>query len=217
VFTPSVSLLPSVSLTPAVLFTLWGYDVTAVEFASVITAFVAIALGIRGTRWTWPFYFLSSLLYGWLFVEFHLFASATMQLIFMAAAVWGWFSWGAEGARTPTRLTTAMRLRGAVGILVLWALAVPLLQSIGGAASWGDAFMLVGSLAGQLLMVLQKIETWPVWIAVNTVGAALYASQGLYFTSLFYAVLIVMAVAGWRAWSGRAASPTDATTAPARA
>ena len=145
-----------------VLFTVWGYDVTAIESASVILAFVAIGLGIRGTRWTWPFYFLSSLLYGWLFVEFHLFASAAMQLIFMVAAVWGWFSWGAEGVAAPGRLTPALRLRGAVGVLVLWALLAPLLQSIGGAATWGDAFMLVGSLAGQLLMVRQKIETWPV-------------------------------------------------------
>ena len=201
----------------SVLFTLWGYDVTAVEFASVITAFLAIALGIQGTRWTWPFYFISSLLYGWLFVQFHLFASAAMQLIFMAAAVWGWFSWGREGARTPGRLTAAMRMRGAVGVLVLWALAVPLLQSIGGAATWGDAFMLVGSLAAQVLMVLQKTETWPVWIAVNTVGTVLYASQGLYFTSLFYAVLILMAIAGWRAWSGREGSPADEASAAARA
>jgi len=201
----------------SVLFTLWGYDVTAVEFASVITAFLAIALGIQGTRWTWPFYFISSLLYGWLFAQFHLFASAAMQLIFMAAAVWGWFSWGREGARTPGRLTAAMRMRGAVGVLVLWALAVPLLQSIGGAATWGDAFMLVGSLAAQVLMVLQKTETWPVWIAVNTVGTVLYASQGLYFTSLFYAVLILMAIAGWRAWSGREGSPADEASAAARA
>ncbi len=66
--------------------------------------------------------------------------------------------------------------------------------------------MLVGSMAGQLLMVLQKTETWPVWIAVNVVGTVLYASQGLYFTSLFYAVLILMAVTGWRAWSARAES-----------
>ena len=201
----------------SVLFTLWGYDVTAIEFASVITAFLAIALGIQGTRWTWPFYFLSSLLYGWLFVQFHLFASAAMQLIFMAAAVWGWFSWGREGARTPSRLTAAMRMRGAVGVLVLWALAVPPLQSIGGAATWADAFMLVGSLAAQVLMVLQKTETWPVWIAVNTVGTVLYASQGLYFTSLFYAVLILMAIAGWRAWSGREGSPADEASAAARA
>jgi nicotinamide riboside transporter PnuC len=44
-------------------------------------------------------------------------------------------------------------------------------------------------------------------MVVNTVGAVLYASQGLYFTSLFYAVLIGMAVAGWRAWSTRSATP----------
>lgn len=197
----------------SVLFTVWGYDVTAIEFASVITAFLAIFLSIRGTRWTWPFYFLSSLLYGWLFVEFHLFASAAMQLIFMGAAIWGWFSWGEEGAEAPGRLDPALRLRGAVGVAVLWALAVPLLQSIGGAATWGDAFMLVGSLAAQVLMVLQKTETWPVWIVVNTVGTLLYASQGLYFTSLFYAVLIVMAVAGWRAWSQRSVAPAASLNA----
>jgi nicotinamide mononucleotide transporter len=197
----------------SVLFTVWGYDVTAVEFASVILAFLAIALGIVGTRWTWPFYFVSSLLYGWLFVEVDLFASAAMQLIFMVAAVWGWFSWGAEGARVPGRLGTAMRLRGAVAVVASWLLLAPLLRSIGGAATWGDAFMLVGSLAGQLLMVLQKVEAWPVWIAVNTVGAVLYASQGLYFTSLFYAVLIAMAVTGWRAWSARAGDPVPAQTA----
>lgn len=196
-----------------VLFTLWGYDVTAIEFASVVTAFLAIGLGIRGTRWTWPFYFLSSLLYGWLFVRYHLFASAAMQLIFMAAAIWGWFSWGREGVRVPGRLSHAERVGGVIGALVLWALVIPLLRSIGGAATWGDAFMLVGSLAGQLLMVLQKTETWPVWIVVNSVGAVLYASQGLYFTSLFYAALILMAVAGWRAWSERAAeTPAVAAT-----
>lgn len=198
------------------LFRVWGYDVTIIEFASVITAFIAIGLGIRGTRWTWPFYFLSSLLYGWLFIAFDLFASAAMQLIFMVAAIWGWFSWGREGVQVPSLLSASQRTGGAVGAVILWALVVPLLRSIGGAATWGDAFMLVGSLAGQVLMVLQKTETWPVWILVNTVGAILYASQGLYFTSLFYAVLIVMAVAGWRAWSERAKAPADAS-APAGA
>lgn len=189
-----------------VLFTVWGYGVTVIEFASVLLAFLGVGLGILGTRWTWPPYFLSSVLYGWLFLESDLFASAAMQLIFMLAAVWGWFSWGREGVRVPGRLTPAWRAIGIVGVLGMWALVVPVLQSIGGAATRGDAFMLVGSIAGQLLMVLQKVEAWPTWVAVNSVGAVLYASQGLYFTSLFYAVLILMAVAGWRAWSARAAT-----------
>ena len=189
-----------------VLFTVWGYDLTVIEFAAVLLAFLAIGLGIRGTRWTWPPYFASSLLYGWLFVGFNLFASAAMQLIFMAAAVWGWFSWGREGVRLPGRLSPAARVAGVVAILSLWALLAPLLQRIGGAASWGDAFMLVGSLAAQLLMVAQKMETWPAWIVVNVVGTALYASQGLYFTSVLYGGLILMAITGWVAWSGRAAA-----------
>jgi nicotinamide mononucleotide transporter len=127
----------------------------------------------------------------------------------MAAAIWGWFSWGQEGVHLPVELSRRRRIGGMVGILMLSALAAPVLQSIGGVATWGDAFMLVGSLAGQLLMVRQKVEAWPVWAVVNTVGTTLYASQGLYFTALFYGVLIVMSVTGWRTWHSRAtiASP----------
>ncbi|MCB0915051.1 MAG: nicotinamide mononucleotide transporter [Actinobacteria bacterium] len=202
-----------------VLFSAWGYDVTLLELASVLLAFLAIGLGIKGTRWTWPFYFLSGLLYGWLFIEFDLFASAAMQLIFMVAAVWGWFTWGREGVRVPGRLTGGQRLLGAAAVLVLWVALAPLLQSIGGVATWGDAFMFVGSLGAQLLMVFEKVEAWPSWIVVNVVGTVLYASQGLYFTSLFYAALIVMALVGWREWSRRraAAEPAVAQPAPAHA
>ncbi len=191
----------------SVLFTLWGYDVTVLECLSVILAVLAVGLSINGTRWTWPFYFLSSLLYGWLFVQFNLFASAAMQLIFMVAAIWGWYSWGREGVGVPGRASVAQRVGLGVGALLLWSLLTPLLRNAGGAASPADAFMVVGSLAAQLLMVRQKVETWPTWIAVNTVGAVLYASQGLYFTSVFYAVLVLMAVTGWRAWRLRAGQP----------
>lgn len=187
-----------------VLFTAWGYDVTRLEFASVLLAFIGVGLGIVGTRWTWPFYFVSSLLYGWLFLSWHLPASAGMQVIFLVAAVWGWFTWGAEGVRRPGRLTTRSRWLLAGGVVVGWLVLAPLLQLIGGVATWGDAWMFVGSLAAQLLMVFEKVEAWPMWVLVNVVGTALYASQGLYFTSLFYAVLVVMAVIGWRAWVQRA-------------
>lgn len=198
----------------SVLFTLWGYDVTVIETLSVAAAVLAVSLSIVGTRWAWPFYLVSSLLYGWLFIQVDLFASAGMQLIFVVAAIWGWFSWGHEGVVSPGRLTAVQRTVGAIGCLVLWSLVAPLLNAVGGAASFGDAFMVVGSLAAQILMVSQKIETWPVWVAVNTVGAVLYATQALYFTSLFYGVLILMAVTGWRAWQSRVAGRDVLPPAP---
>ncbi len=196
-----------------VLFTAWGYDVTWLELLAVVVAIVAVGLGIKGTRWTWPFYFVSSVLYGWLFLQWHLPASAAMQLIFIAAAVWGWFTWGREGVRQPGRLSSRVRLGGALLVVVAWLVLAPLLQTIGGVATWGDAFMFVGSLAAQLLMVREKVEAWPMWIAVNGVGTALYASQGLYFTAGLYAVLLGMAVVGWRAWLQRARVGVEAQRA----
>ena len=79
---------------------------------------------------------------------------------------------------TPGTLTPAIRIGGAAGVLVLWAPVALLLQSIGGVGTWGDAFMLVGVDGGPTSMVLQKTEAWPVWIAVNTVGAVLYNEVG---------------------------------------
>lgn len=198
-----------------VLFTVWGYAVTAIECAALLTGLASVGLGIVGSRWTWPPGFLSSLLYCWLFVELHLFASAALQVVFMATSIWGWISWGKEGALVPRRLTLAGRLCVSAGVVVLSVLAAPALRSIGGSAVWGDAFVLVGSLTAQVLMVLQKIETWPWWSVVSIAGALLYASQGLYFTSLFYAVLSLLAVTGWRAWSARSAD--HSMTPPAAA
>lgn len=196
-----------------VIFTAWGYEVTWLEIFAVALAIAAVGLGIKGTRWTWPFYFLSSVLYGWLFLQWHLPASAAMQLIFIAAAVWGWFTWGSEGVRDPGRLTNRQRLGGAVIIIMAWLVLAPLLQMIGGVATWGDAFMFVGSMVAQLLMVLEKVEAWPLWVVVNTVGTVLYASQALYFTAGLYAVLLLMAVAGWRSWTARARSSEGAVAA----
>ena len=119
-----------------VLFTAWGYDVTWLELLAVVVAIVAVGLGIKGTRWTWPFYFVSSVLYGWLFLQWHLPASAAMQLIFIAAAVWGWFTWGREGVRQG-RLSSRVRLGGALLVVVAWLVLAPLLQTIGGVATWG--------------------------------------------------------------------------------
>lgn len=189
-----------------VFFYLWGQAVTLLEFCSVILALIGVGLGIRGTRWTWPFYFTASLLYGLVFLGAHLYASAATQVVFMAAAVWGWFGWGEQGVRVPSRLSGSRRMLGIGIVLVAWLALAPLLQWIGGVATWGDAFVFVGSLAAQVLMVREYLEAWPMWVAVNVVGVLLYGSQDLYFTAIFYAVLIGMAVVGWRSWGSRRAS-----------
>jgi nicotinamide mononucleotide transporter len=55
-------------------------------------------------------------------------------------------------------------------------------------------------MAAQVLMVLQKYETWVLWFLVNIGYVALYATQDLLFTTVLYVVFTVMAIVGWKAW-----------------
>jgi nicotinamide mononucleotide transporter len=182
-----------------VLFTAWNYEVTILEFASVVASILAISLGIIGTRWAWPFWILGSVLYGWLFLEFDLLASAALQLIFIVAAIWGWFGWGSKGAQ-PGFLANKSRSYWLVFALVAWAGLNPLLKELGAVATYLDSFIFVGSFVAQVLMVKERIDAWVVWIAVDVVGTIHYARQELYFTALFYALLVAMAIQGWVRW-----------------
>ena len=76
----------------------------------------------------------------------------------------------------------------------------PLLSRIGAAATVVDAFLFVGSLTAQILMVLEKYESWIIWVVVDIAGTALYFNQGYYFTSFLYGIFTLIALQGWRHW-----------------
>lgn len=186
-----------------VVFAIWGYDVTVFELVASATSLVGVALGVTGKRVTWPWWALSSALYGVLFWQWDLKASALLQLVFIAAGVMGWFEWGPKGA-VPAKLTRNELLIWSAATIVGWIALRPVFESWGAASTWADTFMLVGSIVAQILMVLEKYEAWPLWFVVDLVGTIQYAAMDLWFTSLLYAVFVGIAVAGWRAWLARA-------------
>lgn len=186
-----------------VLFSFWGYDVTVFELIASATSLLGVALGVTGKRVTWPWWGLSSALYGVLFWQWDLKASALLQLVFIAAGVAGWFGWGPKGA-VPAKLTRNELLVWLSMTLVGWIALRPVFESWGAASTWADTFMLVGSIVAQILMVLEKYEAWPLWFVVDLVGTIQYAVLDLWFTSLLYAVFTGIAVAGWRSWLRRA-------------
>lgn len=185
----------------SIFFTAWGYEVSYLEFVASIASFIGVGLGITGKRITWPWWALSSALYGVFFLQFDLYASAALQLIFIAAAIAGWFGWEASGAK-PGALSLELRLITIVGIMAATALLVPVLTDLGATAALADTLLLFGSLAAQILMVYEKYENWVLWLVVDAGYVALYASQGLLFTTVLYIAFTIMAAVGWRAWYG---------------
>jgi nicotinamide mononucleotide transporter len=66
-------------------FTAWGYEVSYLEFAASLVSFIGVGLGITGKRITWPWWALGSVLYGVFFLQYELYASAALQLVFWTA------------------------------------------------------------------------------------------------------------------------------------
>jgi nicotinamide mononucleotide transporter len=183
----------------AVFFTVLGYPVTLLELLAVVASAIGVWLGTTGKQIMWPWWALSSALYGWLFLNYELYASAALQVVFIAAAIWGWFGWGPKGASSRN---LSWRLRALVlgAGAIVWLAITPLLINLGAAAASPDAFGLVFSLIAQVIMVLQFRENWIVWLVVDLFYVGLYWSQDLKFTSLLYIAFSAIALRGWVNW-----------------
>jgi nicotinamide mononucleotide transporter len=182
-----------------ILFTAWGYEVSILEFVAALTSIIGVWLGTTGKRITWPWWAISSALYGVFFYQVDLFASAVLQIVFIIAAVYGWKDWAPTGA-VPGYMSARSRRFVIIGTLFSVAALTPVLSNIGAAATWSDAFLLIGSLVAQVMMVYEKYESWVLWFIVDLAGTIEYAVLGYWFTAVLYALFTAIAVVGWKRW-----------------
>ena len=180
-------------------FTAWGYELSLLELLAFVTSLTGVSLGVFGPRITWPFWSISSLLYAALFFQWNYYASGFLQLIFIAGAIAGWFGWGPKGAQ-PKRLTKRDAAIWGAAYLVAWFSLYPILKKIGAAASLTDAFGFVGSCIAQFLMVLQRYESWIIWVVVDLVYTYQYWNGKNYLTAILYFIFVLIAVGGWKRW-----------------
>ena len=182
-----------------IVFTAWNYQVTLIELLAVITSLIGVWLGTTGARITWPWWIISSVLYAILFFQYKLYSSALLQIVFILAAIWGWFGWSSSGAK-PGKLSSKNRVLLVIFSIIFWVVLAPMLAKIGAAATWLDSFILVGSIVAQILMVKEKYENWPLWVVIDFAGTIHYARQELWFTSILYFVFTIIAFIGWKKW-----------------
>ena len=192
-------------------FTLWGSPVTWLEIVACLLAIAMVICNMRVNPTGWPLAIVSSLLYFALFWNSKLYGDASLQILFIVVAGWGWWQW-LRGTETDGR---ALRVRslGAQGRLVAVAAVLVGWPAIGWFlrrytdtdVPWWDAFPTAASIVGQWLLGRKYVENWPAWVIVNVVSVALFAYKGLWLTVALYAVFVAMSFVGWRAWRQLAA------------
>jgi nicotinamide mononucleotide transporter len=173
---------------------------------------VAAALGIlsvffstRQNVLAWPTSLLNNAMYGAIFFQQKLYALMALQGCFFVIAIYGWYKWLFGGAaKTELRVSRIPPLLGVVLIgvaaaatlLIRWIL----IRYTDDKAPLIDGFFFAVSLTAQWMMARKYFECWPVWVAINCVSVPFFFFQRSYPTMVQYAVFLVLAVLGWRAW-----------------
>jgi nicotinamide mononucleotide transporter len=194
----------------AAAFTLLGSEITWLEIGAFVLSLWMVVANMRVQLIAWPLAIVSSLAYLLLFAHSRLYGEAGLQLFFAVIAAWGWWQWRfgrqADGAALAVRyLGTRARWTVAAATLAAWPLLGLLLQRVTDTdVPFRDALPTAGSVAGQWLLGRQYVENWPVWVAVNLLSITLFAYKGLWLTVVLYALFLLLALAGWRAWAQRA-------------
>lgn len=189
-------------------FTLLGADVSWLELVAFVFALGCVSCNVVELHWGWPLAIAASMLYAWLFFSSRLYGDVAVQAFFFVSSIWGWQRWlfgrTTEGTRTRlrvARLTGLQRAGVALAWLALWPTVGALLARFTDSdVPYFNALPTVGSGMAQVLLALKYVETWPVWVVVNVVSIALYASKRLWLTSVLYVIFTGLALTGWRRW-----------------
>lgn len=184
---------------------LLGFTTTALELVSFLLSVITVLLNIRQTHWAWLFSIASSATYGVVFFGARLYGDMGLQLVFIAVSVWGWYQWLFGSAQYNALQVTRLDARGLRLSVAAWvagfvALALFLQSATNTDVPFSDGFLTAGSLVGQVLLSRKKVENWVVWIIVDVLYVGLYVYKGLMLTAILYAVFVVLAVLGLRAW-----------------
>lgn len=178
----------------------WSLELGLTEAVAVVSYAWSVWLLARNKPLGWWVGLLGVVLYGVIFYEVRLFAEVGIQAFYFVTslqAIYIWLRWGADRTerpvgRVPPRVFTGILAIGLVATLGLRELLI----ALRGAEPFWDALTTVFSITAHLLLMGRFVQSWYLWIAVDTVYVPLYASRGLYFTSALYAVFLLMAVGG---------------------
>lgn len=184
-----------------------------IEIAANGVTAASILLAARNSVHTWWTGVAGCLLFAITFFQAALYADVVLQAFFIVTSILGWWQWlrGNAGNALPISRTGLRQLAAASAIALAATLCHGfLLQQLTQAyAPFVDSAVLAFSVVAQIFLMRRQVETWPVWLLVNTIAVPLYASRGLHLTAVLYAAYWVNACLAWRRWS-RHAAPASA-------
>ena len=197
---------------------------TWLEYVAVFTGIASVYFSRLENIWVYPTGLVNTIIYIWLSLKGHLFGEASVNLYYTIMSVYGWILWAKKDAQqhhlvniqfSNAKQWVQQLLFFAVFYAAIFFILSYVKKSFApGAIPWADAFASATAYTGMWLMARKKVESWIWWIATNLASIPLYFVKHYVFTSVYYLVLLILAVAGLMEWTERKKNTPSAVANP---
>lgn len=176
------------------------FDLSFLEAIAVVTSAWSVWLLAKNNPLGWWIGLVGVIAYILVFYQVRLYGEVAIQLFYLITslqAIYTWLRGGENQMEKPIDRIPPRWIPWIAGILTVSAIGLrSLLITLNGTAPFWDALTTAGSAIAQLLLMQRYLESWYLWIGVDTIYVPLYASRGLYLTSFLYAVFWLLAIGG---------------------
>lgn len=185
------------------------------EYIAVFAGIASVWYSKKENLLVYPTGLLNTIIYIWLSFKYHLLGEASVNFYYTVMNIYGWFLWTRRDEKQQHIVTIRFSSSKEWTVQVLFfaffytgiffALSYLKKDFAPGAIPWADALASASAFTGMWLMAKKKVESWYWWIITNICGMPLYFVKGLVFTSVYYFVLLLLAIGGLMEWSKKAA------------
>lgn len=177
---------------------------TPLEAASVLFGLAYSVLAVKRNRWCWVAGGTSSAILIYLAWGARLPMQASLQAYYVAISVYGFWRWSRQQGQAARAVTTWPLRAHVAALAVVFALSALsshwLAEQTRAAWPFLDSLTTWASLLATWLVTQVKLENWLYWIVVDAISMFLFASQGLFFVALLFALYLIVSSVGFVAW-----------------
>lgn len=187
---------------------------TPLEYIAVFTGIASVWYSRKENILVYPTGLFSTIIYIYLSFKVGLFGEGSVNFYYTVMSIWGWWLWSRKDSQQDfvLRITGSDRrewLQQLAFCLFFYVTIFFILSWLKYKSysketiPWADAFASSTAFTGMWLMAKKKVESWYWWIATNIISIPLYFVKHYVFTSVYYFVLLVLAVYGLVEWIER--------------
>lgn len=189
-------------------------ETTWLEYVAVFSGIVSVWFSRKENILVYPTGLLNTTFYVYLSIKGSLIGEASVNFYYTVMSIYGWILWSKRDKEqhhvvnielSDKRWWTYQILFFAAFYFTIFFSLTYLKKSFApGVIPFADAFASATAFTGMWLMAKKKVESWYWWIATDFASIPLYFVKHYVFTSVYYLILLVMAIFGLTEWMRRA-------------